>query len=85
MKNTIVKGRGGSDRAKDFKNKYAKVGQLLYNTKTKTAILTVNHNANGEDANNLTYYTTHIKINVTLKENSYIDHKYFLISNREES
>lgn len=80
MKNTIVKGRGGSDRAKDFKNKYAKVGQLLYNTKTKTAILTVNHNANGEDANNLTYYTTHIKINVTLKENSYIDHKYFLIS-----
>lgn len=80
MKTTIVKGRGGSDRAKDFKNKYAKVGQLLYNTKTKTAILTVNHNANGEDANNLTYYTTHIKINVTLKENSYIDHKYFLIS-----
>ena len=42
MKNTIVKGRGGSDRAKDFKNKYAKVGQLLYNTKNKTAILTVN-------------------------------------------
>ena len=80
MKTTIVKGRGGSDRAKDFKNKYAKVGQLLYNTKTKTAILTVNHNANGDDANNLTYYTTHIKINVTLKENSYIDHKYFLIS-----
>lgn len=80
MKTTIVKGRGGSYRAKDFKNKYAKVGQLLYNTKTKTAILTVNHNANGEDANNLTYYTTHIKINVTLKENSYIDHKYFLIS-----
>lgn len=35
MKNTIVKGRGGSDRAKDFKNKYAKVGQLLYNTKLK--------------------------------------------------
>lgn len=80
MKNTIVKGRGGSDRAKDFKNKYAKVGQLLYNTKTKTAILTVNHNANGEDANKLAYYTTHIKINVTLKENSYIDHKYSLIS-----
>lgn len=80
MKNTIVKGRGGSDRAKDFKNKYAKVGQLLYNTKTKTAILTVNHNANGEDANKLSYYTTHIKINVTLKENSYIDHKYSLIS-----
>ena len=80
MKNTIVKGRGGSDRATDFKNKYAKVGQLLYNTKTKTAILTVNHNANGEDANNLSYYTTHIKINVTLKENSYIDHKYFLMS-----
>lgn len=80
MKNTIVKGRGGSDRAKDFKNKYAKVGQLLYNTKAKTAILTVNHNANGEDANKLSYYTTHIKINVTLKENSYIDHKYSLIS-----
>lgn len=78
MKNTIVKGRGGSDRAKDFKNKYAKVGQLLYNTKNKTAILTVNPIANGDGS--VTYYSTHIKIHVSLKENSYVDHKYSSIT-----
>lgn len=78
MKSTIVKGHGGSDRAKDFKNKYAKVGQLLYNTKNKTAILTVNPIANGDGS--VTYYSTHIKIHVSLKENSYVDHKYFLIT-----
>lgn len=78
MKNTIVKGHGGSDRAKDFKNKYAKVGQLLYNTKNKTAILTVNPIANGDGS--VTYYSTHIKIHVSLKENSYVDHKYFSIT-----
>lgn len=80
MKNTIVKGRGGSDRAKDFKNNYAKVGQLSYNTKNKTAILTINSIANGVGADSVTYYSTHIKIHVSLKENSYVDHKYTLIT-----
>lgn len=80
MKNTIVKGRGGRDRAKDFKNNYAKVGQLSYNTKNKTAILTINSIANGVGADSVTYYSTHIKIHVSLKENSYVDHKYTLIT-----
>lgn len=80
MKNTIVKGRGGIDRARDFKNNYAKVGQLSYNTKNKTAILTINSIANGVGADSVTYYSTHIKIHVSLKENSYVDHKYTLIT-----
>lgn len=80
MKTTIVKGWGGIDSAKDFKNNYAKVGQLSYNTKNKTAILTINSIANGVGADSVIYYSTHIKIHVSLKENSYVDHTYTLIT-----
>lgn len=80
MKTTIVKASASSGAAKDFKNNYAKVGQLSYNTKNKTAILTINSIANGAGADSIIYYSTHIKIHVSLKENSYVDHKYALIS-----
>lgn len=78
MKTTIVKAKAISGDAADFETKYAKVGQLSYNTKNKTAILTVNPIANGDGS--VTYYSTHIKIHVSLKENSYVDHKYYLIT-----
>lgn len=78
MKTTIVKAKAIAGDAADFETKYAKVGQLLYNTKNKTAILTVNPIANGDGS--VTYYSTHIKIHVSLKENSYIDHKYSSIT-----
>lgn len=74
MKTTIVKATAKVGDAADFETKYAKVGQLSYNTKNKTAILTVNPIAYGDGS--VTYYSTHIKIHVSLKENSYIDHKY---------
>ena len=80
MKTTIVKARALPGDAKDFKNNYAKVGQLSYNTKNKTAILTINSIATGVGADSVTYYSTHIKIHVSLKENSYVDHKYTLIT-----
>lgn len=78
MKTTIVKAKAMSGDAADFETKYAKVGQLSYNTKNKTAILTVNSIANGDGS--VTYYSTHIKIHVSLKENSYVDHKYYSIT-----
>lgn len=78
MKTTIVKAKAIAGDAANFETKYAKVGQLLYNTKNKTAILTVNPIANGDGS--VTYYSTHIKIHVSLKENSYVDHKYSSIT-----
>lgn len=78
MKTTIVKAKAIAGDAADFETKYAKVGQLSYNTKNKTAILTVNPIANGDGS--VTYYSTHIKIHVSLKENSYVDHKYYSIT-----
>lgn len=80
MKTTIVKAKALAGYAKDFKNNYAKVGQLSYNTKNKTAILTINSITNGVGADSVTYYSTHIKIHVSLKENSYVDHKYSSIT-----
>ena len=80
MKQTLVKAKGGETNAKDFKNKYAKVGQLKYNTKTKTAILTVNNKSIGADIDKLNYYKNHIKISVTLLKNPYVDHKYSAIT-----